>query len=167
MIAVQLVADTNVISYMSGKAPLGAAYKDLIDRRSVGIAGHTLAELRAGPVINRWGARRLNEYIQFLEQFTHIPCTREMAELCGTLRGMRRRIGEPIDWADAWAAACALWLDVPLVTHDRDLEGVPNLRVITAHDHWRVGEETMGSVVPSGIWLGESAAPRRFATHHH
>jgi hypothetical protein len=48
MTVVQLIADTNVVSYMSGKSPLGAAYSDLIDDRCVGVTGHTLAELRVG-----------------------------------------------------------------------------------------------------------------------
>ena len=157
MTIVQLIADTNVVSYMSGKSSLGAAYSDLIDDRRVGVTGHTLAELRAGPVIARWGERRLNEYVQFLERFAHVPCNREMAELCGALRGRRRLIGEPIGWADAWAAACALWLDVPLVTHDKDLQGIPDLRVLTVHHGWRVGEEAMAEAVPSGLWIGESA----------
>ena len=156
MTPVQLIADTNVISYMSGTSPLGTAYSDLIDGRRIGLTGHTLAELRAGSVIGRWGERRLNEYLGFLEQFTHVPCTRGMAEVCGALRGVRRHVGDPIDWADAWAATCALWLEVPLVTHDRDLEGIPDLRVITVHDGWRVGEERMGYVASSGSWLGES-----------
>jgi hypothetical protein len=79
---------------------------------------------------------------------------------------MRRRIGQPIDWADAWAAACALWLDLPLVTHDRDLEGIPDLRVITVHDEWRVGEEAMEGAASSGIWIGESARAS-FGTRAH
>jgi hypothetical protein len=37
------------------------------------------------------------------------------------------------------AAACALWFDIPLVTQDRDLEGIPGLRVLTLHDEWRIG----------------------------
>jgi predicted nucleic acid-binding protein len=166
MISIQLIADTNVISYIHKESSLGLAYRDLIDRRKVGLTGHTIAELCAGPVIGRWGERRLNRYLQFLEEFTHVPCTREMAKVCGEIRGMRRRIGEPIDWADAWAAACALWLDVPLVTHDRDLEGIPDLRVITVHDEWRVGEETMGEAAPRGIWTGESARGRDLVLAH-
>lgn len=160
MTAVQLIADANVISYIFRKSPLGRAYKDLIAGRSVGLTGHTVAELRAGSVIGRWGERRLDEYLQFLGQFTHVPCTRGMAELCGAIRGVRRHIGEPIDWADAWAAACALWLDVPLVTHDRDLQGIPDLRVLTVHDKWRIGEETVAQTAPSGMWMGESARAR-------
>jgi predicted nucleic acid-binding protein len=160
MTSVQLVADTNVISYMFEESPLGIAYSDLIDRRRVGFTGQTLAELRAGTVIKEWGERRLNGYIQWLEQFTDVPYTRGMAELCGAVRGVRRRIGKPIEWADAWAAACALWLDVPLVTHGKDLEAIPDLRVLTVHDQWRIGEETMGEAAASGIWIGESMGSR-------
>ena len=163
MTVVQLIADTNVVSYLYEKSPLGTAYGDLIDDRRVGVTGHTLAELRAGTVIARWGERRLNEYAQFLERFAHVPCTRGMAELCGVLRGHRRCIGEPIDWADAWAAACALWLDVPLVTHDKGLQGIPALRVLTVHHGWRVGEETMAEVVASGLWIGECRPDLRSA----
>src|SRR5262245_48323081 len=118
MTSIELIADTNVISYIHAESSLGLAYRKLIAHREVGLAGHTIAELRAGPVIGQWGERRLGEYMRFLDQFHHVPCTRGMAELCGALRGVRRRIGQPIDWADAWAAACALWLDLPLVTHD-------------------------------------------------
>ena len=68
---------------------------------------------------------------------------------------VRRLIGEPLDWAThSWTAACALWLDVPLVTHDKDLQGIPDLRVLTVHDKWRIGEETLGETAPSGIWIG-------------
>jgi hypothetical protein len=56
------------------------------------------------------------------------------------------------------AAACALWLDIPLVTHDRDLEGISDLRVLTVHGEWRVGEETTGECASRGIWTGESAS---------
>jgi hypothetical protein len=65
MISIQLIADTNVVSYMFRKSTLGAAYADLIDNRPVGLTGHTLAELRAGTVIGRWGERRLGEHNRF------------------------------------------------------------------------------------------------------
>jgi hypothetical protein len=39
MISVPLVADTNVISYMFERSPLGVAYRDLIDGRRVGFTG--------------------------------------------------------------------------------------------------------------------------------
>ncbi len=157
MSPVQLVADTNVVSYLFHESSLGLAYRELVGSRRVGITGHSIAELRAGAVIARWGERRLKEQLRFLEQLTHVPDTKEMAEVCGALRGERSRIGQPIDWPDAWAAACALWLDVPLVTHDRDLEGIPGLRVLTVHREWRVREEAFGAFgsgsLSCGLWL--------------
>jgi predicted nucleic acid-binding protein len=137
---IDLVADTNVVSYMFNESALGVAYEDLIGSRRVGISGYSVAELRAGSVIARWGERRVQEQLRFLAEFAHIPCTSEMAEVCGAVRGMRLRVGRPIEWPDAWAAACAMWLDVPLVTHDRDLEGIVGLQVLTVHTEWRIRE---------------------------
>jgi hypothetical protein len=37
MSSVQLIADTNVVSYMAAKSRLGAAYNDLIAHRHVGL----------------------------------------------------------------------------------------------------------------------------------
>jgi predicted nucleic acid-binding protein len=156
----QLVADTNVVSYLFNKSPLGFAYAELIGSRSVGITGLSIAELRAGAVIAKWGERKLTEQSCFLERLIHVPDTAWMAEVCGALRGLRTRTGRPIDWPDAWAAACALWLDVPLVTHDRDLEGIPGLRVLTLHREWRVREEAFGALGGGSLWLGEGASLR-------
>jgi len=156
MSSVQLIADTNVVSYLFNKSALGFEYAELIDCRNVGITAHSIAELRTGAVIAQWGERRLNELLRFLEKFAHVPYTKEMAQVCGGIRGHRTRIGEPIDWPDAWAAACALWLDVPLVTHDRDLEGIPGLRVLTVHREWRVREEAFGAL--GTLWLGEGSS---------
>jgi predicted nucleic acid-binding protein len=158
MSGVQLIADTNVVAYLFNRSQLGLDYAQLIDRRKVGITGHSLAELRAGAAIAKWGERKLSEQSRFLERLSHLPDTKEMAEVCGWIRGLRTLIGQPIDWPDAWAAACALWLDVPLVTHDRDLEGIPGLRVLTVHREWRVREEYFGALSSGSLWLGEGSA---------
>lgn len=155
MSPVELVADTNVVSYIYNETPLGFAYEELIGSRSVGITGHTIAELRAGVFMAQWGERRQARHLRFLDRFNHVADTREMAELCGALRSVRSRIGEPIEWADAWAAACALWLEVPLVTHDRDHEGIAGLRVLTLHDRWEVRETDRGSFDGGPLLLSE------------
>jgi predicted nucleic acid-binding protein len=147
---VELVVDTNVVSYLFRRSAQGFAYERLIGDRRRGITGSTLAELRAGSRTGNWDCSRLEALLEHLQGFTHIPETREMSEVCGAIRAERRRIGRPIDWPDAWAAACALWLDVPLVTHDRDLEGIPGLRVETLHETWRVGEPDYWELLSSG-----------------
>jgi predicted nucleic acid-binding protein len=153
---VKLIADTNVVSYMFKESPLGSEYEELIDSRHVGLTGYSIAELRRGAALAGWGERRLLEQRCFLDQFSHVPDTREMAELCGAIHAARFRSGSPIDWPDAWAAASALWLDVPLVTHDRDLEGIVGLRVLTAHREWWVRETDRDAFEGGPLWMGES-----------
>jgi predicted nucleic acid-binding protein len=42
-------------------------------------------------------------------------------------------MGRPITFADAWIAAAAMQLNLPLVTHNaRDYEGIERLVVVTA-----------------------------------
>jgi hypothetical protein len=71
MSAVELVADASVISYIFNECSLGRAYEDLIGSRSVGIMGQSIAELRAGVVMAKWGERRMAEHSRFLGRFTH------------------------------------------------------------------------------------------------
>lgn len=153
---VQLIADTNVLSYIFRRSSLGLEYEELIGRRHVGVTGCSVAELRRGAALARWGERKLQEQCRFLDQFTHVPDTREMAELCGAIHATRYRIGEPIDWPDAWVAAAALWLDVPLVTHDRDLEGIVGLRVLTAHKDWCIREMECDAYESPSLWMGDN-----------
>jgi predicted nucleic acid-binding protein len=165
MNSVQLIADTNVVSYLFHRSTLGFGYAQLIGFHRVGVTGQCLAEIRAGAVIAEWGERKRQELARFLGQFVHVPDTAEMAEVCGALRGYRTRIGEPIDWPDAWAAACALWLEVPLVTHDRDLEGIPGLRILTLHKDWQIRDGTFDRFSSKPLWLVDSSS-RRDALGH-
>jgi predicted nucleic acid-binding protein len=166
MIAVELVADTNVLSYLFRQSSLGVSYRCLIGERPVGVTGLTLAEIHFGAAIGGWGRRKIEELKSFLNRFTHVPDTEEIAEICGHVRAQHERVGRAISWPDACAAASALWLQVPLVTHDRDHEGIPGLQVLTLHDDWRIGEEHAlcdeehGAITAlrggGPLWLGES-----------
>ena len=52
--------------------------------------------------------------------------------LPGRLSTAQERIGRPIDTADAWVAALAWLLSIPLVTHNaRHLADIVGLTVIT------------------------------------
>lgn len=73
-----------------------------------------------------------------------LPTSIEIAKICGLVRAIRRKMGRTMELPDAWNAATALWHEIPLVTHDRDLEGIPGLRVLTLHDDWQVREPRIG-----------------------
>jgi predicted nucleic acid-binding protein len=51
------------------------------------------------------------------------------------VRAAGRSAGRPIERQDAWIAATALYLDLPLVTHNaRHFASVPGLQLITEPD---------------------------------
>jgi predicted nucleic acid-binding protein len=155
MTPVELVADTNVVSYIFREGALGEAYLNLIDDRPAGITLLSIAESRSGVVSDNWGHRKIAKLDSVLSRFVRLESTMEIANICGGILGRCKQIGRAVTWPDAWSAATALWLDVPLVTHDRDLEGIPGLRVLTAHEQWRVGEESFAAWTSGGLWLGE------------
>ena len=159
MTRVELVADSDVISYLYRNGPLGKAYSDLVGLRRTGITLLAVAEARVGVTHANWGDRKIASLHEFLGRFFVLEANAEIANVCGGLLGRCKQVGLAISWPDAWSAATALWLDVPLVTHDRDLERVPGLRVLTAHADWQVREEGGGvGMVP--LWLGERNAQR-------
>jgi tRNA(fMet)-specific endonuclease VapC len=138
MITLKLLADTNVLSYLFRDSFLGGEYRALIKGQQTGVTVLSLEELQYGITLDRWSDRKRGDLDRFLRDFFVVPMPAVVAQICGNLRAQRDRIGRPMDLADAWIAATALWYDVPLVTHDRDMEGIPGLQVLTLHGGWRV-----------------------------
>jgi len=60
-------------------------------------------------------------------------------------------------------AATALWLDAPLVIHDRDVDKVPGLRVLTLHADWQIREQDVGASPSSPLWLGERSVASKWS----
>jgi tRNA(fMet)-specific endonuclease VapC len=138
MTSAELIADTNIVSYLFRNSVLGTNYRCLIGDCPIGITSLSLEELYYGAALNRWGDAKRQRLDSFLKDFVIVQWQPEVAEICGSLRAERRRVGRPIELADAWVAATALWNDIPVVTHDRDLEAIPGLRVVTLHDGWQI-----------------------------
>jgi tRNA(fMet)-specific endonuclease VapC len=160
---IELVVDTDVASFMFRECERGTAYTELIGERGAGVTVQSIAEFRAGVVRKNWGSRKVASLDEFLARFLLIDASPEIANVSGGIRACCEQVGRAVSWPDAWAAATALRLDVPLVAHDRDLEGIPGLRVLTVHENWQVREE--GSVLSAGkpLWLGERCARARYA----
>jgi tRNA(fMet)-specific endonuclease VapC len=157
---VDLVVDTDVVSYMFKGSTLGAAFSDLIGASSAGITPLSVSELRCWAALNNWGYRRIASLDAFMSRFLLLDADSETANISGSIRARCEQVGRAISWPDAWVAATALWLRVPLVAHDRDLERIPGLRVVTVHKDWQVREEISVPAYRGGmaIWLGESPA---------
>ena len=111
-----VVADTNIISYVFKRQPLGNRYNHLLIGREVRLSFVTVAELNSWAEDNGWGARRRLELKMFLSRFPMIPCTTGIPELFARTIADRERAGRPMATDDAWIAATAIHHDLPLVT---------------------------------------------------
>lgn len=94
----------------------------------------TVGELRAGvlaatDLVTR--DRRLATLTAVLA-LGAIPVDDEVAAAWARLRVSLRDLGRRIGVNDAWIAATAIALDVPLVTQDDGLPDIPGLRIIRA-----------------------------------
>lgn len=128
-----VVVDTDVLSYQFK----GDTRAPLYDRHLAGklwvISFMTLAELRWWTLSRRWGKARKAKLAEHLRQRVQI-CWAD-SDLCdrwAEATWSADRKGRPIRTADAWIAATALMLGVPLVTNNpADFAGVDGLRVLT------------------------------------
>lgn len=85
-----------------------------------------------GAISADWGARRRQQLHQWLGKYAVVHSSDDLCLKWAEAMAGARRAGRPIATADAWVAATALLLGVPLVTHNAgDHAGVPGLTVIS------------------------------------
>jgi predicted nucleic acid-binding protein len=131
-----VVLDTDAASFLvkhdRERAP---RYLKVIDGRPVVLPSSVVAELLFGAKVRNWGPTRMRVLGCLFAQ-NHIAYPDfETCELWADLRAAARGAGREIQVQDAWVAATALRLGVPLVTHNaRHYVAVPGLRVETSPD---------------------------------
>jgi predicted nucleic acid-binding protein len=70
---------------------------------------------------------------RFLARFTTLLPDTDTARLWSRIKSSCEKKGRPITFADAWIAAAARQLNVPLATHNAsDFEAVDGLLILTA-----------------------------------
>lgn len=127
------IADTDVVSFLFKSHPLASAYEAILAGRPLAISLVTIAEIEYGIEMKNWGASRRDLMRRFLARFTPLLPDTETAGLWARIKSGCERKDRPITFADAWIAAGALQLDVPLVTHNAtDFAAVENLTILTA-----------------------------------
>jgi predicted nucleic acid-binding protein len=91
----------------------------------------TIAELDRWALQRNWGLARQERMAVFLSQFTIILVDRALCRTWAAVGDQARRNGRPIQAADAWIAATAIALGIPLVTNNRsDFAGIDSLRML-------------------------------------
>lgn len=126
------VIDTDVWSYLYKASDQAKLYEPHLFGNVLVISFQTQAELLRGVIAAGWGARRRQHLESRLKRYVVEHSSDAVSARWAEAMDSARRNGRPIAAADAWVAATALHLGVPLITHNRNhFIGVDGLTVIS------------------------------------
>jgi predicted nucleic acid-binding protein len=127
-----LVVDTDVVSYLFRHATRAAAFVPILQGHVPYVSFMAVAELDRWALSRNWGPSRMEDLERRLRTFVFQPYTCALCRRWAQVVVGAQRQGRPIQTADAWIAATALELGMPLVTHNpSDYAGVPGLTVLS------------------------------------
>ena len=127
------IVATDVVSMLFKGDTRAIAYRRHVTGRLLGISFMTLAELQRWALERGWGSSRKLELAQHLTHYTVFPASRELCLQWAAVSFNAKKKGRPIQTADAWIAASALYYQVPLITNNRsDYSGVDGLVLVSA-----------------------------------
>lgn len=127
-----VVVDTDVISFLYKRDTRARLYESHLNDPPFIISFMSLAELRRWTMERNWGEERRQELEGYLTRYLILHSDDLMCDRWAYAMNSARQQGRPIGPADAWVAATALLLDVPLITHNgAHYRGVEGLRVIS------------------------------------
>ena len=127
-----VVVDTDVVSYLYKNDTRASLYEPHLNDPPFIVSFMSLAELRRWTLERNWGERRRQELEEYLTRYLILQSDDQMCDRWAQAMNSARRRGQPLGPADAWVAATALVLDIPLVTHNgAHYVGIEGLRVIS------------------------------------
>jgi tRNA(fMet)-specific endonuclease VapC len=127
----QIVVDTDIASYVFNWHSNTQRYADALRGSELVLSFMSIAELRMGAISAGWGGRRRLLLEQFIHGFKLFYADNNLCTVWARIRADARAAGRAVSPQDAWIAATALVLDVPLATNNRrDYEHVRKLRLL-------------------------------------
>lgn len=126
------VIDTDVWSYLYKGRLEAKLYEPHLFGNILVISFQTQAELLRGAIAANWGTTRRQHLESRLQKYVIEPSSYRLSLLWAQAMDSAKRNGRPIGAADAWVAATAVLLGVPLISHNRShFMGVDDLTVIS------------------------------------
>ncbi|WP_334141225.1 PIN domain-containing protein [Rhabdothermincola sp.] len=132
-----VVVDTDVFS----RVVLTTATEDYLrfqatlQGRPLVLAAQTVAEVRAGALMRKWGERRLSEMEARIGRVAVVPVDDEMCRAWAALKAecvsAGHALGDKIHDSDRWIAATARLLELPLASNDGIYRDAPGLTLLT------------------------------------
>ena len=126
-----VVVDTDVLSFLYKRDTRAKLYESHLNDPPFIVSFMSLAELRRWTLERSWGENRREELENYLTRYLILHSDDQMCSRWAEAMNSARKRGQFVAPADAWIAATALLLDVPLITHNgSNYAGIDGLRVI-------------------------------------
>ncbi len=127
-----VLLDTNILSYQFRRDSRYSLYETYLANTTQLVSFQTRAEIERWILARSWGAKRQSEFFRFYQQFTEVPHSLDISKRWAQATHSAFNAGRPVPPDDAWIAATALELEIPLVTHNKkDFLGVADLEIIS------------------------------------
>ena len=127
-----LVIDTDVASFIFKEDTRAELYVPHLIGLPKFISFMSLAELRLWQSQSNWGKTKTKKIEAFLADFGVIYADEEVCQIWANIKFEAKKIGRPLETADAWVASVALLFDIPLVTNNRrHFENISNLQIVS------------------------------------
>lgn len=130
----RLVVDTDVASFIFKWHPeFAPRYVNLLRGCELVVSFMTVAEMRQGALDANWGYRKCAVLEAYLADFLILHSDSLLCSMWAAVRNESTQKGRPISSADAWIAATALVLSVPLATNNpKDYRHLGKLEIVSA-----------------------------------
>ncbi len=128
----RVLVDTDVASFHLKGDSRFSEYAAALDGKQLVLSFQSLAELLYWQELHNWGEKRRREFAEIVHQrYIIYPFDELLCQCWANLRVEAQRLGNVIHPADAWIAATAVQLGIPLATHNaRDFQFLSGLRLI-------------------------------------
>lgn len=127
-----IVLDTDLFSFLVKGDRRIEPYQRLLQRATLCLSFQTVAELYQWAELRNRGVQRRAALDSHLHSYVILPYDVDTGRAWARVRVECQRRGRPISPQDAWIAACALWHDCSLATHNvADFSHISSLSLIT------------------------------------
>ena len=124
--------DTDVFSFVFKGDTRAALYEPHLQDQFLFLSFMSFAELRNWILNRTWGARRIARFEKMLRKYSIQYSTYEICVIWSEILHEAKLSGKPIEDADAWVAATAVALGVPLISHNsKHFKNISRLDLIT------------------------------------
>lgn len=126
------VVDTDIFSFFLKKDTRAELYKSHTDGHLLFLSFMTVAELERWAILHNWGQNKISLLDKSFKRYVIQHSNREICTHWAEIMADSKRRGLNVSIADAWIASTAIYLQIPLITHNtKDFQKIDGLEIIS------------------------------------